>query len=151
MKNKEVVLLSGGLDSATTLAIAKNQGFEVFALSFDYGQRKRVERRKLGLVYSLTHSCYNPKENGSGRGNCNSCQLRLKGFKKTGLKDLIEYTKSDQTKTGIDHTILLYNQRGGSYYRLKFTSIFFCLLPCIGVEFFYFTTSCFIALPSSFK
>jgi len=34
-----VVLLSGGLDSATTLAIAREQGFEAFALSFSYGQR----------------------------------------------------------------------------------------------------------------
>jgi len=231
MKNKAVVLLSGGLDSATTLAIAKNQGFEVYALSFDYGQRQRVELKKakeiakklavadhqiitidlrqfggsaltdsidvptnrdeeemskeipityvparntiflsfclayaevktaqniflgvnaidysgypdcrpefisafetlanlatkvgvegkeklkihtpliqltkaeiilkgveLGLDYSLTHSCYNPKENGGGCGSCDSCQLRLKGFKEAGLKDPIEYTKSD--------------------------------------------------------
>jgi 7-cyano-7-deazaguanine synthase len=38
-----VVLLSGGLDSSTVLAIAKSQGFECSALSFRYGQRHKVE------------------------------------------------------------------------------------------------------------
>ncbi|MFI4862518.1 MAG: 7-cyano-7-deazaguanine synthase QueC [Phycisphaerales bacterium JB063] len=38
-----VVLLSGGLDSATTLAIAKHQGYGCHAISFDYGQKQRVE------------------------------------------------------------------------------------------------------------
>lgn len=40
---KAVVLLSGGLDSATTLAIAGEEGFDCHALSFDYGQRHRFE------------------------------------------------------------------------------------------------------------
>ena len=40
---RSVVLLSGGLDSTTTFAVAKSLGFDVFALSVDYGQRHRVE------------------------------------------------------------------------------------------------------------
>ena len=40
---KAVVLLSGGLDSVTALSIAKEQGFECFTLSFNYGQRHSTE------------------------------------------------------------------------------------------------------------
>ena len=51
-----VVLLSGGLDSATTLAIAKNDGYDVLALSFDYGQRharELVAARELCNYYEV--------------------------------------------------------------------------------------------------
>lgn len=40
---KAVILLSGGLDSATVLAIAKDRGYECHTMSFDYGQRHRAE------------------------------------------------------------------------------------------------------------
>ncbi|MDG2291680.1 MAG: 7-cyano-7-deazaguanine synthase QueC [Phycisphaerales bacterium] len=43
MSTPAVILLSGGLDSATTLAIAQSAGYECHAVSFDYGQRHRVE------------------------------------------------------------------------------------------------------------
>lgn len=42
-ETKAVVLLSGGLDSATTAAIAQGLGYQIFALSIDYGQRHRFE------------------------------------------------------------------------------------------------------------
>jgi len=42
-KQKAIVLLSGGLDSVTALAIAQSRGFECSTLSFDYGQRHRAE------------------------------------------------------------------------------------------------------------
>lgn len=43
MKKKAIILLSGGLDSTTILAIAQNLGFETYALSFLYGQRHKIE------------------------------------------------------------------------------------------------------------
>ncbi|MEQ9365539.1 MAG: 7-cyano-7-deazaguanine synthase QueC [Leptospirales bacterium] len=43
MKRRAIVLLSGGLDSVTTMAIARAEGFHVHALSFDYGQRHAIE------------------------------------------------------------------------------------------------------------
>ena len=46
---------------------------------------------RLGVDYSLTHSCYDPDEQGRSCGRCDSCRLRLKGFAEAGLKDPIEY------------------------------------------------------------
>src|SRR5215470_7256521 len=58
-----VVLLSGGLDSATATAIARAEGYEIFALSIDYGQRHRWElqaaqkvARSLGVSKHVTVS-----------------------------------------------------------------------------------------------
>jgi 7-cyano-7-deazaguanine synthase len=226
MTLKAIILLSGGLDSATTMAIAKDEGFQTFTLSFDYGQRHRIELTRakeiserlgalqhrvvdidlkqfggsaltdaidvpknrddtemaegipityvparntiflsyalayaevqgakdifigvnavdysgypdcrpeyisayekvanlatkagiegeslkihtplidltkaqiiqkglaLGVDYSLTHSCYDPDDAGTACGICDSCQLRLRGFKEAGVEDPVEY------------------------------------------------------------
>jgi len=50
---KAVVLVSGGLDSATTLAMARQQGFDCYAMSFDYGQRHRSELAASARVSSM--------------------------------------------------------------------------------------------------
>ena len=56
---RAVVLLSGGLDSATALAVARDEGFECYALSFDYGQRHDRElesaRRVAGALGAKQH------------------------------------------------------------------------------------------------
>ena len=49
---------------------------------------------KLGVDYSLTSSCYDPNENGDPCGNCDSCYLRLKGFKEADAKDPLNYRVS---------------------------------------------------------
>jgi 7-cyano-7-deazaguanine synthase len=46
---------------------------------------------QLGLDYTLTWSCYDPHTDGKACGLCDSCQLRLKGFKEAGLTDPIRY------------------------------------------------------------
>lgn len=52
MSNNAIVLLSGGLDSATVLAIARAQGFACHCLSLDYGQRHRAELQAAAKVAS---------------------------------------------------------------------------------------------------
>ncbi len=46
---------------------------------------------KLGVDYSLTHSCYDPDEQGRGCRRCDSCRLRLKGFAEAAIRDPIKY------------------------------------------------------------
>jgi 7-cyano-7-deazaguanine synthase len=45
----------------------------------------------LGVDFSLTHSCYDPNENGRPCGRCDSCRLRLKGFREAGFQDPLDY------------------------------------------------------------
>lgn len=63
-ERKAVILLSGGLDSATVLAIARSEGYEVYALTFRYGQRHEVEidaarqiAKALGVTEHMVVEC----------------------------------------------------------------------------------------------
>ena len=47
----------------------------------------------LNVDYGLTHSCYDPEQNGYSCGHCDACQLRIQGFEKVGLSDPIKYSK----------------------------------------------------------
>lgn len=63
MQKKAIILLSGGLDSITVLAIAKAQGYQCYALSFDYGQRHNSElkaAKRIAEEYQVTeHRVFN--------------------------------------------------------------------------------------------
>lgn len=48
----------------------------------------------LGVDYALTHSCYDPTEDGLSCGLCDSCRLRLKGFAEAGVADPVRYVGS---------------------------------------------------------
>lgn len=51
---------------------------------------------KLGVDFSLTHSCYDPMKNGKHCGECDSCQLRAKGFKEAGMRDPVFFRVSNK-------------------------------------------------------
>lgn len=51
---------------------------------------------ELGVDFGLTHSCYDPDQDGRACGLCDSCRLRLEGFAQAGLKDPAEYTSANR-------------------------------------------------------
>ena len=46
---------------------------------------------RLGVDYSITHSCYDPLPDGTSCGECDSCILRKHGFEQAGVKDPVHY------------------------------------------------------------
>lgn len=90
---KAVVLLSGGLDSSTTMAIARDKGYEVYALSFRYGQRHQTEiEASKKIAQSL------------GAARHVILDIDLRSFGKSALTDNIDVPKS-QDVSQIGHDI----------------------------------------------
>ncbi|MCE9591240.1 MAG: 7-cyano-7-deazaguanine synthase QueC [Planctomycetes bacterium] len=90
---RAVVLLSGGLDSATTLAIARGEGFECHAMSFDYGQRHRVE---LDAARRVAESL--------GVASHRWVSIDLRAFGGSALTDRIDVPK-DRDESAMTHGI----------------------------------------------
>jgi 7-cyano-7-deazaguanine synthase len=60
--------------------------------------RKGVD---LGVDFSITHSCYSPASDGSACGLCDSCRLRLRGFREAGITDPVRYQTSEAATSSI--------------------------------------------------
>jgi len=82
------------LANLATKAGVEGSRFEVHTPLIKFSKadiiRKAVE---LSVDLSVTHSCYDPSPEGSACGECDSCLLRLKGFREAGRKDPVRYAK----------------------------------------------------------
>ena len=79
---------------ATKAGVEGSIRFRVHAPLVEWTKGEIIaEGSRLGVDYSLTHTCYAPLEDGSSCGTCDACRLRLKGFAEAGLTDPIRYAQ----------------------------------------------------------
>ena len=77
---------------ATAAAVENKGQYQIHTPIIDMTKAEIIlTGTKLGVDFSLTHSCYDPDEEGRSCGRCDSCRLRLKGFAEAGLNDPLEY------------------------------------------------------------
>lgn len=77
-----------------TKAGAEGRGFNIYTPIIDMTKAEIIkEGARLGVDYSLTHSCYDPSKEGFSCGSCDSCVLRHEGFIKAGVPDPTIYWK----------------------------------------------------------
>ncbi|MGH8064063.1 MAG: 7-cyano-7-deazaguanine synthase QueC [Candidatus Entotheonellia bacterium] len=77
---------------ATKAAVEGQQRLRLHTPLIHLSKAQIIQRGlELGVDYGLTHSCYDPSPDGSSCGQCDSCLLRLKGFKEAGVADPIVY------------------------------------------------------------
>jgi 7-cyano-7-deazaguanine synthase len=77
-----------------TKAGAEGRRFQIHTPLIKFSKAEIIRKAvELGVDLSLTHSCYDPSPKGLACGECDSCLLRLKGFRETGIKDPTRYAK----------------------------------------------------------
>jgi 7-cyano-7-deazaguanine synthase len=77
-----------------TRAGSQNKSFRIHAPLLHMTKAEIIKKGlELGVDYTHTHSCYDPTPEGEACGSCDSCQLRLKGFREAGLKDPAIYSR----------------------------------------------------------
>ena len=77
---------------ATKSGVTGKSSIKIHTPLIDMGKHEIIKTgSSLGVDYSITHSCYDPDKNGISCGRCDACALRLKGFKKAGIADPIQY------------------------------------------------------------
>ncbi|HXM33483.1 MAG TPA: 7-cyano-7-deazaguanine synthase QueC [Chthoniobacterales bacterium] len=80
------------LARVATKAGVEGTRFRIHAPLISMSKSQIIQKgTELGVDFSLTHSCYDPVENQLACGVCDSCRLRLEGFREAGLKDPISY------------------------------------------------------------
>jgi 7-cyano-7-deazaguanine synthase len=78
--------------SLATKAGAEGTRFHVHAPLLSLSKAEIIRQgMELGVDFSLTHSCYDPSTDGVACGECDSCRIRLEGFRAAGLEDPIRY------------------------------------------------------------
>jgi 7-cyano-7-deazaguanine synthase len=82
---------------ATKAAVEGGQRIQIHAPLIELTKAQIIQRGlALGVDYGLTHSCYDPDGEGRACGSCDSCLLRLKGFREAGVADPIAYQEQLQ-------------------------------------------------------
>jgi 7-cyano-7-deazaguanine synthase len=82
------------LANLATRAGVEGTRFQIHTPLIKFSKAEIIRKAvKLGVDLSLTHSCYDPSPEGFACGQCDSCLLRLKGFREAGIKDPIRYAK----------------------------------------------------------
>jgi len=91
----EFIALFEMLANTGTKAAVEGMRFQIHAPLIKLSKAQIIHKAvELNLDLSLTHSCYDPATDGRACGECDSCQLRLKGFREAGINDSIQYAAS---------------------------------------------------------